>query len=567
MMPFPFAHRAEGSSYKHFHVGKWHLGNGQDDPMSPITDGGVTEYRGCLTNPNQHFGVGFGAGYKGGYDDYTQTIATEAGAVQVPHQSLWLGAQEVADSLALLPSDSSPFILRHWFHYGHGPWNDPVPDSALDDRASMRGNAQFPLASGGHSTYSPSSNAQDPAYPSLSIYNLVHRRTKAMVEAADKAIGDVLAGLSAEQRANTIIIIRSDNGTERAALDPSPGQPTFPHEPPPVYDPRHGKGSLYEQGVRVPLIIASHPDHPGPGWIDPELLGTQVDALASTVDVWATIAAATLPNWEAYKTDGESLLPVLSGLTTRVRSHLFSFFFSFRMTPEESCWDMADPARAAVRNEAGYKLIRQVGETDELYDLSRDALERVDLFPPTTPEEIAAHSELSFELDRILSPSTPLDFCFGDGNGTACPCSNDNDGSLHCGRSGCANSTYSSGAVLFALGECSVSNDSVALRVIGASPNLHGLYFQADEAFTDTNALGLNHGLLCVVGNVHRIGSQVANSQGNASSNFAVAARGGVGAGETKRYQFWYRDGAVNRCVAPGTNSNLTNAVEIKWAP
>jgi CO/xanthine dehydrogenase Mo-binding subunit len=95
---------------------------------------------------------------------------------------------------------------------------------------------------------------------------------------------------------------------------------------------------MYEQGLNVPLIIGAHPDNTAQSWIAYSMVGQRVDALCSTVDVWATMADATLPNWEGYPTDGVSLLPILEGTVTQVRDHAFSFSFS----PNGADWDRGD---------------------------------------------------------------------------------------------------------------------------------------------------------------------------------------------------------------------------------
>ena len=68
-------------------------------------------------------------------------------------------------------------------------------------------------------------------------------------------------------------------------------------------------------------------------------------------------------------------------------------------------------------------------------------------------------------------------------------------------------------------------------------------------------------------GNSIRLDDFVADAQGHAASAFPVAQRGLVDAGDVKRYQVWYRDGAVNACTDPAGLSNFTNAVELRWLP
>jgi len=559
MQALPLAHAAEGSDYVHLHVGKWHLGRGQDDMLNPFQEGGVTEYRGCLTNPNSHASH-TGPSYEGNYARYTQTVSNELGTLQAIGESTWLGSHEVGDSLELLPTDDTPFILRHWFHYSHSPWRDPVPDEELALGATMRGSQQFPLAET-VLTYTPASNPADPD-KDPNTYHFVLRRVKAGLEAADKAIGDVLAGLTPAQRRKTMIIIRSDNGTDGLNLDPSPSNatPTSPSEPPPSYNPSHCKGTMYQQGINVPLIIGPVPGTPAPAWIKPSLRGTKVDAICSTVDIWATMAEATLPHWRIYQTDGESLMSVLSGEQDQIHPYVFSFHFA----PIGSCWREAVGGEAVVRDQAGFKLLRRHNSAEELYDLSVDPLEANNLLPPQTPEQIAAYASLRAALDNLLSPQTSSTFCFGSGVFADCPCGNNNDGSLYCGRAGCANSYSSAGTALVALGEASVSQDHLYLRTFGAPPRAFGVFLQFDSLLNGGFGLPFSDGLSCVGGMAFRLETARANDQGYASTTRPVSLAGNVHPGDLKRYQFWYRDSVHGQCTS---RMNWSNGAAVQWTP
>jgi len=132
MTSLPLALAAERNPYKHIQIGKQRLGQGQDESMSPLTSGGAGEYRGCLTNPNQHGGPApagavraptattprccrFALRSKFAISGCTQTLATAAGFSQEPHQPLCMGAQEVADAIAVIPPsavrDQAGFML------------------------------------------------------------------------------------------------------------------------------------------------------------------------------------------------------------------------------------------------------------------------------------------------------------------------------------------------------------------------------------------------------------------------------------------------------------------------
>ena len=87
---------------------------------------------------------------------------------------------------------------------------------------------------------------------------------------------------------DTLIVVTSDNG---GLLEATSNLPL-----------RAGKGSLYEGGVRVPLI-ASWPGRIAAGRVSPEPV--------SGVDLYPTIAEAAGGKARPGETDGRSLLPLL----------------------------------------------------------------------------------------------------------------------------------------------------------------------------------------------------------------------------------------------------------------
>jgi arylsulfatase B len=361
MLAMPLAFAAEGAQTPQYHVGKWHLGDGQDAGVlltsagNPVGAAGVTEYRGCLTNMNKNYSNG-ATSYVGDYTDYTYTVCTSASSSQTPHTTTHVLTTELTDVLDLLPADASPFVIRWWTHLPHTPFN-VVPNSLLDAGASMYNDGSDPQEES--ATTNPYND-----------HNVVWRRVKAGIEALDNAIGTLLAALSTAQRENTIIILRSDNGTDSTVLT-SVGSPAEP--PSGVYDPDHAKVTMYEQGISVPLIIAPHPSAVSPGWLGAGMGGTVSAALCSTVDIFQTIADYTLAASIKYQTDGVSLRHVLAGEATQARRYAFSF----RFLPNGAAWDdvASGSGYAAVRDQAGNKLIRRNDGTDELYDLSTDPTE------------------------------------------------------------------------------------------------------------------------------------------------------------------------------------------------
>lgn len=156
---------------------------------------------------------------------------------------------------------------------------------------------------------------------------------------------------------------------------------------------------------------------------------------------------------------------------------------------------------------------------------------------------------------ETTNSGTGTAFCAGD---LACPCGNPG-----ANGSGCANGT-GLGALLTATGSESAGTDSLKFYVEGAVPNQPGLFFQGDNAVGGGSGAPFGDGLRCAGGGVVRIQVAVADSAGAAQSSTSIVGATGVIGGETRRYQFWYRDPAGSPC---GTGFNLSNGLELTWMP
>ncbi len=183
---------------------------------------------------------------------------------------------------------------------------------------------------------------------------------------------------------------------------------------------------------------------------------------------------------------------------------------------------------------------------------------------------LAANDQGPIDLDLIGFPAVFMaraigsgssepgtSFCFGDGSGTACPCGN----AAGAGE-GCANDT-GSGAVLSGSGSASVAADDLALSATNLTSG-PGLFFQGNNAVNSANGNPFGDGLRCAGGSVRRLEVRFANA-GNSfttTTTISIATNGNVSVGQTKRYQYWYRDSGTSPC---SSLFNLSNGYEITW--
>ena len=194
----------------------------------------------------------------------------------------------------------------------------------------------------------------------------------AMVESLDQSVGRILAELDdLDLTDNTAVFFFSDNGGHANYTSMAPL--------------RGSKGTLYEGGIREPLIVRL------PGVIP---AGSQCDTPVISTDMFPTILEIAGVRKPAAKVlDGESLLPLLTqraGLKRKaIHWHFPAYLEAYRR--DQGAW-RTTPA-AAIRI-GDYKLIEFFEDSElELYDLSSDIGEADNLaerMPAKTAELLAA---------------------------------------------------------------------------------------------------------------------------------------------------------------------------------
>ena len=177
-----------------------------------------------------------------------------------------------------------------------------------------------------------------------------HPEYAAMVASMDENVGRVLCKLDElNLEDNTAVIITSDNGGVDFQTGRSGNRPPTHNGP---Y--RSGKGTLYEGGLRVPLIIR---------WPSRTKAGTVCNEPVTSQDYYSTVASS-LGQSDGPLHDGESLLPLLHDSQAKLsREALYWHYPHYypRMTPG-----------SAVR-EVEWKLIHYYEEDrEELFNLRDD---------------------------------------------------------------------------------------------------------------------------------------------------------------------------------------------------
>jgi hypothetical protein len=147
-------------------------------------------------------------------------------------------------------------------------------------------------------------------------------------------------------------------------------------------------------------------------------------------------------------------------------------------------------------------------------------------------------------------------YCHGDGSGTPCPCGNSGNNGEGCANGG------GSGGMLRSTGSTSVGTGDLVLTGDQLIANQPGLYFQGNNAINSGNGNPFGDGLRCAGGGVIRLQVRFASSSGSSQTSVNIPATGGIAAGDTKRFQLWYRDPNTSQC---GASFNLSNGLEITF--
>lgn len=219
-------------------IGKWHLTAPLAEAWRAPLDQGFAWWAGTPSNLLDDLGP------QAGPQGYFSWMKSTNGVVA--RSERYATTDEVDDAIARTQVMAEPWLMYVAFHAAHTPLHQP-PRELLPPGFHAGG-----------------------------------RLYDAMVAALDHEIGRLLEGMDPALRARTIVVFMGDNGTSSAGAE-SEGDRV--------------KGSLFEGGIRVPLIVT------GPG-----VARGRSEALVDATDLWATVAELAGVDLPLHRADGSEVI-------------------------------------------------------------------------------------------------------------------------------------------------------------------------------------------------------------------------------------------------------------------
>lgn len=323
-----YIEQSSNGTYSNSLIGKWHLGGG---------NGPNANY----DYPNES-GIEYFGGIMGGavqdYNDYTLVINGQA-----TETTDYITTKFTDLAIDWINDQNQPWFCWLAYNAAHTPFHLPP--------TNMHTQGNLPTDS--------ASIADNP----LPYYI-------AMIESLDFEMGRLFDNIPASELENTVIIFVGDNGTPGAVVE-SP------------YQSNRAKGSLYQGGVHVPMVIS------GAGV---NRANEREDALVSFSDLFSTIIELTGTSLSQIH-DSYSFAPLLTAPDDGQRDCMYT---------EVSSGGNSDGW--ASRDET-YKYISLTSGGQRFYNLIDDPYETDNLLPVgmLDADELVAYDKLSNHFD-VISP-------------------------------------------------------------------------------------------------------------------------------------------------------------------
>lgn len=345
-LTLPEIFAAENSPYSVACIGKWHLGGGSGGGINgPATIGGWPEFRGYFTNIGNYF-------------DWEKVV----NGVTTSNVTTYATTEQVNDTIDFIGEQNSPWFVWLAFSAPHSPYHNP-----------------------------PAELHDYPTYPTNGNGTVTGQNQRGAYEASLQAFDTELGRLLQTVDLNTTnVILIGDNGTPGNVIQ-NP------------YNNAHSKDTLYEGGVRVPLLAVG-PDIP--------LQGTS-DEIVHCVDLFSTILEladidVTSATASVDVIDSQSLLPIFNSTDTTDRC-IVSERHNTTVNPEGTGRSLR------LDTHPDYKLIVFGDPTDatdlstfEMYQVSTDINEQIPLtLPPGTGDPHFAAYQALIAKDTAIGPIAP----------------------------------------------------------------------------------------------------------------------------------------------------------------
>jgi arylsulfatase A-like enzyme len=279
--------------------GKWHLG--EKSGQLP-TDQGFSFYSGSLANITNYY-------------SWQKTQVLGEGQTPITKTETGYASKVVTDeALDWIHSTTAPWFVEVAFNAPHSPFHVPPKDKF--SHITLNG------AQGDVCNDDISNDEVKDCY-------------RAAAEAMDTYIGDLLNNLDATTLANTLVIFIGDNGTTREAIIDEAGL---------SFSKSHSKGTVYEGGINIPIIIS--------GGSDLGVDKSEVTEKIQIQDLFSTILALANVTASNAIIDGQSLIGYLDNETPlpQARETLYSELFSTSQGIDR--WAITNGEAKYIYNEA-----------------------------------------------------------------------------------------------------------------------------------------------------------------------------------------------------------------------
>lgn len=364
-------------------IGKWHLGRG---PSTHPIHRGFDEFYGLLDGCCNFFDPSIpDPKHKGGRTRFFAHGLTRITDFPDDFYTTDAFTDRAIKTIERFSADPNPFFLHLCYTAPHYPLHAKPEDIAKysdqfrDGWEAMRqrrferqrqlglATGTWQLSEGDSQAYDWETADQQFEHSRMAVY-------AAMIDSMDQNIGRLLATLDKLEIAdNTLIMFLSDNGgcaEEPGGRDPAKQRPG-PKDDYVAVGPAWGwaqnapfrryKQWTHEGGICTPLVI-HWPGHVAPGTITRQP-GHIIDMLPTCLELAGAAYPSTSGGQPVEPVEGLSLLPIFRG--------------EVRPPHKQLCWEWK--GSAAIR-QGDWKAVwdRLVGRW-ELYDLSSDRTERIDL--------------------------------------------------------------------------------------------------------------------------------------------------------------------------------------------